>query len=94
MPYINVEDRPEFDNYIDFINIDNIGELNYCITRLCHNYLKEQNLNYANINEVIGVLECAKLELYRQIASKYEDKKKLANGAVSELDSLTLEDVR
>jgi hypothetical protein len=32
------------------------------------------------------VLECAKLELYRMIAAPYEDKKRLANGPVSELD--------
>lgn len=72
----------------------NTGELNYLITRLCHQYIQEKGLKYKNINEVIGVLECAKLELYRMIAAPYEDKKKRENGAISELDKKTLEDVR
>jgi len=42
----------------------------------------------------MGVLECAKLELYRMVAAKYEDKKRLENGAVSELDAVNLGDVR
>ena len=54
----------------------------------------EEDLCYTVLNEVIGMLECAKLELYRQVAVPYEDKKKRNNGAVSELDSKTLEDVR
>ena len=30
-------------------------------------------VRYAHLNEVVGVLECAKLELYRRVASPYED---------------------
>ena len=39
-------------------------------------------LYYEWINEVIGVLECAKLELYRRVAAPYEDDKRLQNGDV------------
>lgn len=65
---------------------NNCGELNFYITKLCHIYIKNKGLRYSTLNEVIGVLECAKLELYRQVAAPYEDIKKNENGAVSELD--------
>ena len=64
----------------------NAGELNYLISWLCHRYLSDKGLRYVNLNEVIGVLECAKIELYRQIAAPYERTKHKLNGAVSELD--------
>jgi len=50
------------------------GDLNYTITRAIDAYLGRKGINYA-LNEVIGVLECAKLELYRRIVAGYEDKK-------------------
>jgi hypothetical protein len=58
------------------------GELNYAVTRLVDRYLCEKGLRYQHVNEVIGVLECAKLELYRRIASPYEDKKIREEGDV------------
>ncbi len=59
------------------------GELNFVITDVVDDYLgRSLGINYAKINEVIGVLECAKLELYRQIAAPYEDEKKAENGDV------------
>jgi hypothetical protein len=61
---------------------ENPGELNYLITKLIDLYLQDKGLKYKNINEVIGVLECAKLELYRRIAGPYEDKKIVSNGDV------------
>lgn len=39
-------------------------------------------LSYADINEAIGALECAKLELYRRIAVPYENRKLAENGDV------------
>ena len=59
------------------------GDLNYTITRLCDAYICARGgASYTLLNEVIGVLECAKLELYRRIAAPYEDKKLQANGDV------------
>lgn len=72
----------------------NAGELNYLITCLCHRYIHDKGLRYDNINEVIGVLSCAKAEFYRMVAAKYEDQKRLANGSVSELDAIQLEETR
>ena len=57
------------------------GELNYAITRLVDEYLQSRGgLRYSHLNEVIGVLECAKLELYRRLAVPYEDQKLAENG--------------
>jgi len=59
------------------------GELNYIITDECLKYLTRFNKpGYEELNEVIGVLECAKLEMYRRRVAIYEDKKKEANGDV------------
>jgi hypothetical protein len=57
------------------------GELNFVVTYLCDRYLKD-DLSYNRINEVIGVLECCKTELYRRIAAPYEDTKIMEHGDV------------
>lgn len=59
------------------------GELNYLLTYHVLKYLGGST-RYADINEVIGVLECMKLELYRRVAAPYEDKKCAENGDVYE----------
>jgi hypothetical protein len=58
------------------------GELNYLITKLVDSFLIMSGVSYTSINAAIGALECAKLELYRKVASPYEDKKERANGTV------------
>lgn len=83
MPYINETQRDRL-HPINCCGGDPkiAGELNYTISVIIDRYLKEKGLSYLYINEVIGVLECAKLELYRRIAAPYEDKKKEENGDV------------
>jgi hypothetical protein len=79
MPYIVDSAREQLDNG----GLPNsAGELNYMISSLIDEYLHEYGKNYTNINEVIGVLECAKLELYRRVAAPYEDEKIEQNGDV------------
>lgn len=58
------------------------GELNYRITAMCVNYLHTHGTNYRNLNEIIGVLECAKQEFYRRVVASYEDRKCEENGDV------------
>jgi hypothetical protein len=59
------------------------GDLNYTITRLCDAYICARGgVSYTLLNEVIGVLECAKLELYRRVAAPYENKALARNGDV------------
>jgi len=89
MPYIKKEQRDrilkEFGHGTKYIVIDTInfsGELNYAITELMNAWLVKHGVNYTEINTLVGVLECAKLELYRRIASPYEDEKIQQNGDV------------
>jgi hypothetical protein len=79
MPYISKIKRQKLD--IDLAP-ESSGELNYVISDLIGRYLCQKGLNCDSINEVIGVLECCKMEIYRRIASPYEDKKRKLNGDV------------
>lgn len=58
------------------------GELNYIITGECLDYLEVNDKNYQTYNDVIGALECAKLEIYRRMIAPYEDTKIKENGDV------------
>jgi len=92
MPYIRQDKRDEFDTELDaFIlkfletgeNESTAGRLNYSISRILGAILNDdERISYARINELVGVLECAKIELYRRIASPYEDDKSRINGDV------------
>lgn len=79
MPYIESVHRSFID---DGYSPQDAGELNYVISTRVDEYLRRKGLNYSNINEVIGVLECAKQELYRRVAAPYEDEKMEENGDV------------
>lgn len=84
MPYIKFEGRGNA-----ALDPQNAGELNYAITSLIDEYLVNQGLSYVQINKVIGVLECAKLELYRRVAAPYEDTKITENGDVYSEELIT-----
>jgi hypothetical protein len=55
------------------------GILNYITTRLCCAMMGNE-IKYSKINELVGALECCKMELYRRVAGKYEDEKISQNG--------------
>lgn len=80
MPYIPQDKRELIDEGPGYIT--NAGEFNYYISSLINNYISYNGKSYALINEMIGVLECAKLELYRRVAAPYEDIKIQQNGDV------------
>lgn len=85
MPYIKQGKREEINPDIDNLSkhINHVGDLNYTITKLCRAYLKHATTsNYQGYNDIIGVLECAKLEFYRRAVSIYEDEKIKENGDV------------
>ena len=84
MPYIDKGIRKNLNPHIASLSkeINTIGNLNYCITKLCLNFLKRSTISYVSLNEIPGVLECVKLEFYRRILSVYEDKKCDENGDV------------
>lgn len=85
MPYIPEPQRFEADKimreegFMQYVP-SNAGELNYIVTTLIDNYLNETGIRYAHVNEMIGALECCKLELYRRIAAPYEDQVCQQNG--------------
>ena len=58
------------------------GTLNYQITRLLVDYLRINGEGYQTYNDMIGALECAKLELYRRRVEPYEEIKIVQNGDV------------
>jgi len=87
MPYIKSRQRAVIKEHN--LSPDNAGELNFLITSIVHEFIIQKGLKYQRINEAIGVLECAKLELYRMVAVPYEDIKIRENGLISELDKLT-----
>lgn len=82
MPYIKRERR----NAIQITQNERpqtVGELNYLITDILTWWMADADgSNYEIINSAIGVLECAKQELYRRMAAPYEDKKAEENGDV------------
>ena len=88
MPYIRQIERDALDDHIDALSkcVEHDGQLNYIISRLCHNWIIKVGQKYTRLNQVIGVLECAKLEFYRMICGPYENEKQRDNGAVSRLD--------
>jgi hypothetical protein len=87
-PYISHDSRDPIDEglYQSLKGIGTPGELNYAISKLVSLYLKKiggtDGPRYKDYNEAIGVIESAKLEIYRRLVSPYEDKKKEAEGDV------------
>lgn len=83
MPYIDNEQREKIDPLVEQLRdvLGSMGDLNYTITRLCDAYLStEEGIRYSRLNDLVGALECAKLELYRRVAAPYEDLKAQENG--------------
>lgn len=102
MPYIDEAERFELDECIDNLTkciVDTkttlknprdfsnfLGRINYCFSRVIMGVMKE--VSYKNIAMATGVLENIKQELYRRVASKYEDQKILASGDIPEYKKL------
>jgi hypothetical protein len=82
MPYISKELRACYDEMLRFGDALTPGELNYIITKIVLSQVKKPS--YTKYNELIGVLECVKQELYRRAVASYEDRKKEENGDVFE----------
>jgi hypothetical protein len=55
------------------------GNVNYAISKLLD---KAYSVTYRDVNDVVGVLECIKLEYYRRVAVPYENQKSFDNGDV------------
>jgi len=87
MPYLNETDRVRLEalkKSIESAPIWSPGDLNYLFTLLIKRYLEHNGMGYGHCNDVIGALECCKLELYRRKVAPYEDLKIKENGDVYE----------
>ena len=86
MPYIPQQQRADIHDDLQDEGVDwtpeNAGELNFLVSTFIANYIRAKGLKYAVVNEMIGALECAKLELNRVIIGPYEDIKIAENGPV------------
>ena len=89
MPYVDQEARDRLRLHADHgaegikLDADTPGELNYCITVLVTDYLKRKApFGYQHLNDVMGALTGAQLELYRRVTATYEDAKATQNGDV------------
>lgn len=81
MPYIDAERR----HWLEPRPIDEAvtaGELNFQVACLVNEYLTVNGVSYHRLNDVVGVLECLKLEIYRRLVAPYEDDKIIDNGDV------------
>lgn len=93
MPYISKTNRKEYDSEIvslaEKVSLfaentasSPAGQLNYIITKLILEVYGQYLPNYSDFNEIVGILECAKLEMYRKHTGPYEDEKIKENGKV------------
>lgn len=91
MPYIIQDKRNVLDGAIDEVvnalrelesddpSNSFAGNLNYVVTSIiARSY--GSGVRYDDINEIVGMLECAKLEFYRRVAAPYENQKAHDNG--------------
>lgn len=86
MPYIKKCDRKKFDIILKEIkclmSFCQPGDLNYLITKILDCYIETKGQKYQRYNDLIGMLECCKLEYYRKRVSPYENIKEKENGDV------------
>ena len=85
MPYLKVEDKEYLSKIVkeaNSIEWEDPGQLNYVMTELCKAFMKSLGGRYYVHDEIIGALECCKLEFYRRKTAVYEDQKIEENGDV------------
>lgn len=80
MPYVIQEKRDSFLRGEGVMEVP--GDLNFVLTKVCLEYLENRGQNYQTYNDIIGALECCKLEMYRRSVAPYEDTKISTNGDV------------
>ena len=85
MPYISQESKENVDKGLVALGLSEFGcagDLNYGIHQLIAKYIDQNNVSYQTYNDIVGVLDCAKMEIYRRLVAKYEDDKIESNGDV------------
>lgn len=85
MPYIKQEEREHWISIIEEFEKKltipfGPGDLNFILTCICLSYISNRKKCYSTYNEVMGVLESMKQEIYRRSIAPYEDTKIKENG--------------
>ena len=77
MPYIPRKRRKVFDPFLEKIakEIENQGELNYCIYKLSCLLIEKIGESYQHLSLCSSAMEHAKMEWYRRRLAQYKDKK-------------------
>ena len=78
MPYIDTQTKDKVHQF----GPRTPGELNFALTEVIIEYLKEKKESYQTYNDIIGASIGSLLELYRRKIIPYEDKKIDENGDV------------
>ena len=81
-PYLHEEIKRRLDKERYFPCMHTPGELNNQITESCLRYLADHEENYQTYNDIIGAIECAKLEMYARMVHPYECQKCIDNGDI------------
>ena len=92
MPYIDPRIRPAIEPFVEQLanaifaqvpQVSRAGAMNFAISRLIVQLYGNVDLqSYKAINEIVGVLECTKLEFFRRVAAPFEDGKMVEHGDV------------
>lgn len=88
VPYITQKRRDEIKKSVRAGKPPNYispGDINFLFSSTINAYVKRKGLSYQTINDVVGALECAKIEFYERIAKPYELVKLKQNGDVYSL---------
>ena len=56
------------------------GDLNWLLHQHINRYINSHGESYQTYNDIMGVLECIKHELYTRLITPYEQRKLLQNG--------------
>ena len=86
--YIDTERRKDISEKVMdiMLKISTKEEYNYAIALLLHSYLQRNGDDYDHVNDIIGILECVKLEIFRTLVTPDMIKNKKENGHISNLD--------
>lgn len=78
MPHLPFEEKEQL---LDHPYPKNAGQLTYLITVSALRFWSQSNRRFESLCIIMGAFICAAFEFYRQVVSKYEDKKITENGS-------------
>ncbi len=86
MPYVELKQRKRITNAAS--PPETPGELNFAISYVCREYMRKKQKRYSTFNDIIGALECAKIEFYDRIVREYENRAIIRNGDIYDAKDL------